>query len=78
MARPPRTTNDPATEQLAVPSASGRGFQIWVTTPTANPRGAVLRLARGAAVVGSDPGCDLVLDDPSVSREHARFEVTAR
>jgi DNA-binding NtrC family response regulator len=29
----------------------------------------------GTYVVGSQPGCDLVLEDPSVSRRHARLEL---
>ncbi|MBK7859282.1 MAG: sigma 54-dependent Fis family transcriptional regulator [Archangiaceae bacterium] len=38
--------------------------------------GAGLRveLPRGTATLGSDPSCDVVLEDPAVSRKHARLE----
>lgn len=41
------------------------------------PGGTVLELSEGdAVVVGRDEGCDLVLDDPEVSRRHACLRVT--
>ncbi len=51
--------------------------------PTADPsprlvpveRGDPLSLPAGPAVVGRDPACDLRIDDPDVSRRHARVEV---
>lgn len=39
--------------------------------------GATAGLSRGVHVVGRDPGCDLVLADPDVSRRHAAVTVTA-
>ena len=32
-------------------------------------------LTQGAVVIGRSSGCDLVIDDSAVSREHARVEV---
>lgn len=48
-------------------------FRLQVTLPT----GATLEreFSTGAMTVGRAPGCDLVLDDPFLSRQHARFSV---
>jgi DNA-binding NtrC family response regulator len=35
-----------------------------------------VRLDQGSISVGRDPDCDLVIDDPSVSRRHAQFGIT--
>ena len=32
-------------------------------------------LTTGDTTVGRSPGCDLVINDPSISRRHARFRV---
>ncbi|HEX5858845.1 MAG TPA: FtsK/SpoIIIE domain-containing protein [Microbacterium sp.] len=37
--------------------------------------GRSLPLSRGALTIGRDAGCDIVLDDPLVSKRHARLEV---
>jgi DNA-binding NtrC family response regulator len=38
--------------------------------------GAVIPLAVGSLVVGKEPGCDLLLTDPAVSRRHLEIAVT--
>jgi hypothetical protein len=40
------------------------------------PRGATLSLTAHGAVVGRREGCDIVIPDPNVSREHLRIERT--
>lgn len=37
--------------------------------------GATVPLDRAVVVIGRDPSCDIVLDDPLVSKRHARLEV---
>ena len=39
--------------------------------------GREFQLRRGATVVGRDPGADIVLADPLISKRHARIEVTS-
>jgi DNA-binding NtrC family response regulator len=38
----------------------------------------VVAMPLGPVVAGTDPSCDLVLDDPAVSRRHAEFTLTTR
>jgi S-DNA-T family DNA segregation ATPase FtsK/SpoIIIE len=38
--------------------------------------GKEFRLSRGSTLIGRDPTCDLTLNDPLVSRQHARLNVT--
>lgn len=33
----------------------------------------IVKLKPGAYIIGRDPGCDIVLPDPFVSRKHARI-----
>ena len=33
--------------------------------------------ARGQVVIGRAPACEVCVDDPSLSRRHARIELTA-
>jgi pSer/pThr/pTyr-binding forkhead associated (FHA) protein len=47
---------------------SGRVLPVLELHPE---RGRVRRL-EGGAIIGRAPGCDLLLDDPLVSRNHAR------
>ncbi|WP_295777518.1 FtsK/SpoIIIE domain-containing protein [uncultured Microbacterium sp.] len=37
--------------------------------------GTTIPLQRGVVIIGRDPQCDIVLDDPLVSKRHARLEV---
>lgn len=55
---------DPETVLLAV-----------VDGPSAGNR---LTLTRGSAVLGGEPTCDLVIDDPTVSRRHAKASLTSK
>jgi pSer/pThr/pTyr-binding forkhead associated (FHA) protein len=38
------------------------------------PRGKEIVIARQPTVIGRDPGCDLVLASPKVSRQHCRID----
>jgi transcriptional regulator with GAF, ATPase, and Fis domain len=41
-------------------------------------QGAALPLERGSYLLGRAPGCDLVLSDPAVSRQHLELQVTSQ
>src|SRR4051812_30724323 len=71
----------------AVPSADHPSGEVLIeggaiAAPTAaTAAGAVLdltaHLGAGPVLVGRDPGCAIVLADPTVSRRHAQLEVDA-
>ena len=44
-------------------------YQIWLE----DPQGTRVRVGADGVVAGRDPRCDLVLSDPSASRQHALF-----
>ena len=43
----------------------------WLLVLTGKRKGEDFRIREGKNVVGSDPGCDIVIDDPYVSGKHA-------
>lgn len=49
---------------------------LRVTDPDGSTRDE--RLRHAPVTIGREPGCDLVLDDPRVSRRHARIEVEGK
>jgi DNA segregation ATPase FtsK/SpoIIIE, S-DNA-T family len=63
--------------RLDPPSARTQPARLELHVVSGPAAGTVLPLAPGASVVGRAPGCDLVLDDDEVSREHAEVVVTA-
>ena len=70
-----------------VPSAEHPSWELLIeggaaaAPAAATPAGAVLDLTAhvgaGPVLVGRDPGCAVVLADPTVSRRHAQLEVEA-
>lgn len=60
------------TDEHAIPRATGEACLVVMHAPLRRLLGARLGLSR-EAVVGRDPGCDLVLDVSDVSRRHARI-----
>lgn len=54
------------------PEAAGARACLVQVYPPGPGLGAVHRLGARAIVIGRDPGCDLWLNDPAVSRRHAR------
>ncbi len=58
-------------------SSPGRGEIEPVTLVVTDgaSRGVRLTITRGSVVVGSDPSCDLVIEDPTVSGRHATIGV---
>jgi serine/threonine protein kinase len=46
----------------------------WLLVLNGESRGRKLELGT-TSIIGRDPACDIVLDDPSVSREHAKMRV---
>ncbi|MCT9002232.1 FtsK/SpoIIIE domain-containing protein [Microbacterium memoriense] len=46
-----------------------------VTIVSGPGAGTVISLDRGVITIGRDPDCDVVLDDPLVSKRHARLEI---
>ncbi|MBL0215835.1 MAG: sigma 54-interacting transcriptional regulator [Myxococcales bacterium] len=65
--------DEPATRSLAV----AKGRPRLVVIAGASPSTHVIP-ASGVVVIGRDPGCNVRIDDPSLSRRHARFQVTDR
>ncbi|TPW72261.1 FtsK/SpoIIIE domain-containing protein [Schumannella sp. 10F1B-5-1] len=60
------------------PASVGRGHTVArITMLTGSQSGKVVELQAGTTVVGRDPGCDLVIDDPLVSKRHLRLEADA-
>jgi hypothetical protein len=67
------------------PSAEHPSWELLIeggaasAPPAATPQGATLDLTAhvgaGPVLVGRDPGCAIVLADPTVSRRHAELEV---
>lgn len=54
------------------PSGPQRGM-AWLVAASGAARGRSFRLDAGGAVIGRDPSsCDIVVDDPTVSRQHAK------
>jgi DNA-binding winged helix-turn-helix (wHTH) protein len=57
--------------EIAPPSPARDGLRVWLLW---NDR--VLPLAEGENLIGRDPSCGVWLDQPGVSRRHARVVVT--
>ena len=51
------------------------GARLQIHWGTPNAGGGARELAAGDHILGRDPSCDIVLDDPQVSRRHARIRV---
>src|SRR5262249_13873667 len=61
---------------VATPTDGGKRAmpETWRLLCTSGPLdGRVYQLAKAGTVVGRGPGVDVVIDDPSISRRHARF-----
>jgi len=54
-------------------SVEGGSVDIRLKITAGPDRGLVVTLRRGVTVIGREPGCDLCLADPQVSRRHARL-----
>ncbi len=61
------------TSEYSVPHLAGDACLVVMHAPLRRLLGARVSLSRGEAVLGRDPGCDLVLDVSDVSRRHARI-----
>lgn len=51
------------------------GARLQIHWGAPNAGGGARELAAGDHILGRDPSCDIVLDDPQVSRRHARIRV---
>src|SRR5688572_18722763 len=73
--RPPRPTFDDGTETLvrAPPRPRPLGAVISVDHPHAVPR--AFRLTADTCVVGSAPGCQVVIAETTVSRQHVELSL---
>jgi predicted Zn finger-like uncharacterized protein len=60
----------PDAELLAMPN----NFRISVAVLSGNDAGAVFQIKEPVTVIGR-AGCDIVLNDPEISRRHARIEI---
>ena len=56
------------TSEYSVPHLAGDACLVVMHAPLRRLLGARVSLSRGEAVLGRDPGCDLVLDVSDVSR----------
>lgn len=45
----------------------------WLVMVEGSHVGQLFRLRPSSTLIGRDPGCDIVLDDPTVSRQHAKI-----
>jgi diguanylate cyclase (GGDEF)-like protein len=69
------------TLQLGRPTVPGRspisaaGAYLVHIFPPGPGLGARYHLGEGLLVLGRDPECDIAIDDPSVSRRHAQFQL---
>ncbi len=63
-------TDTPETMVLSTVVRADRGTLTVIAGPTA---GAMFTLEVDETILGRDPGADIVVDDPSVSRRHARI-----
>jgi two-component system cell cycle response regulator len=63
-------TDTPETMVLSAVVRADRGTLTVIAGPSA---GASFTLEAGETILGRDPSCALVVDDPSVSRRHARI-----
>lgn len=60
---------------MSTPASSGAPGALAALAHTSGPRsGEALSLARPVVTLGRAGGCDLVIDDDSVSAQHARLE----
>ncbi|MDM7830220.1 FtsK/SpoIIIE domain-containing protein [Cellulomonas edaphi] len=64
--------------RLVAPADDDRVAGARVQVVTGPVAGLDVQLPRGLATVGRGDGCDVLLDDPMVSRTHARIHVGAR
>lgn len=48
---------------------------VWLEVRTGDHEGEVLRVSGPRFVIGRDDDCDLVLDDPKVSKHHAAISL---
>lgn len=75
---PPAATGEPTeVADTRVYRMSGTPRRAALVVVEGEPRGATVSLTAHAAVVGRREGCDIVIRDPNVSREHLRIERTA-
>lgn len=61
-----------STGAAPVPSTPADAVAVVTAGPGAGTR---YPLERGTSIIGRDPSCDVVLDDPLASRRHARIEL---
>jgi S-DNA-T family DNA segregation ATPase FtsK/SpoIIIE len=73
-AMPPGRSAAPARD-LALPAPSMRAGVIDLVVNAGPQAGRRVSLLPGRYVLGRDPTCDVVLDDPSLSRRHLQIEV---
>ncbi len=60
----------------ATGTPTGREFRLRIVASSTEKPGSEVRVDAGAGTIGRDPGCTLVLNEPSVSRKHAQIEQT--
>src|SRR5690349_19006224 len=74
----PRTSSDPSPESTrALPSKAGkpgrRPLEALLSVSGAPATPPAFQLSRGRCLIGSGVGCDIVVSDPTVSRQHVEF-----
>ncbi|MDR5683024.1 MAG: DUF3662 and FHA domain-containing protein [Armatimonadota bacterium] len=77
VAGPSAQTEGPAeVADTRVYRIGGAGRRAVLTVAEGEPRGAVVPVAARPILIGRRQGCDVVVPDPNVSREHLRVERT--
>ncbi len=70
-----RTEGKPEGTATLVRDVAARPLGAIVRVLDARAKPATYRLTSGRCVIGAGAGCDVVVDEPTVSRQHAAFEL---